>query len=146
MQTYKVTHYKVKLVKDSVGSYPVEFITTSTDAAKIFHKLLDNLPHESMIGIFVSGNNKIIGIQTLSIGGVHGCAVMPCDVFRGAVACGASGIFISHNHPSGNPTPSAEDLKFTKSVIDAGNILGITVLDHLVVTSDGKTRSCFLFD
>lgn len=144
---YKIPHYRVKLVKDGVKNYPVERVGSFGDAATVLHKQLDDLPHEAVVAIYLNGQNGILGTQTLAIGGLHGCALTPKDVFRGAFEVAASAIIIGHNHPSGNPAPSEDDLQLTKAVIAAGKILGIPLLDHVIVARGKQVslrdRGCF---
>jgi DNA repair protein RadC len=130
---YKIPHMKVKLVRDRVYKYPLDSAADFDAAKTIYIKLLDNLPYEEIIVLYVNGMNKIIGSQTVSMGGLNGASVTPRDIFRGAIACNASALFLGHNHPSGNSIASSEDIHLTKAVMTAGKIIGISILDHLVV-------------
>jgi len=82
-------------------------------------------------------SNRVIGYRKIGQGGVSGCVVDPKIIFSIALACGASSIMIAHNHPSGQLKPSEADVTLTKKIKEAGRMLDITVLDHIIITSDG---------
>ena len=77
----------------------------------------------------------------MSIGSVNVTLVHPREVFKPAILLNAAAIIVAHNHPSGDPTPSPEDRALTARLIEAGRLLGIEVLDHLVLTASGEYRS-----
>lgn len=128
-----IPRYKFRLVEDGFNEYPHEFISNADQAADLFMELLKDLPHEEVVAMYISGTNQVLGTATIAMGGLHGAALTPRDVFRGAIGIGASAIILAHNHPSGNPMPSKEDIEMTKSLIEVGNIIGIGILDHLVI-------------
>lgn len=109
---------------------------SSEAAASVGHALCKNLPHEQVWLILLDGKNGILGVVRLGEGGLHGCALRPSDVFRPVLVAGASGCVLIHNHPSGDPTPSAADLDLTRKLASVGESLGIYVLDHVVVTQN----------
>jgi len=73
----------------------------------------------------------------LASGGAHGCALTTRDVFRPLIRVGATGVVIVHNHPSGDPKPSREDIEMTQVIIDAGSVLGVPLLDHIIIGARG---------
>ena len=77
--------------------------------------------------------NQIISIENISIGNLNASIVHPREVFNIAIKRSANSIILVHNHPSGDPTPSTEDINITHRLIDAGNIIGIKVLDHIII-------------
>jgi DNA repair protein RadC len=83
--------------------------------------------------ILLNPRNKIIGISTISIGTLNASLVHPREVFKDAIMHNAASVVLAHNHPSGDPEPSEDDLKITKKLVDSGKILGIEVLDHIIV-------------
>lgn len=107
---------------------------SSEAAAAIGHALCKNVPHEQVWLILLDAKNGILGTIRLGEGGLHGCALRPSDVFRPVLVAGASGCVLIHNHPSGDPTPSASDLELTRNLASVGESLGIYVLDHVIVT------------
>ncbi len=93
---------------------------------------------EHFICVSLSGAHEIIAIRTVSIGILNKTLVHPREVFADPIADRAAAIIVCHNHPSGNLAPSGEDLQITWRLSEAGNILGIQLLDHLIISPDGK--------
>jgi DNA repair protein RadC len=87
--------------------------------------------------LLLDRNNNCLGISNIATGGVSACLVDPKIVFSTALKAKASALILAHNHPSGNLTPSSNDLDLTRKLKDGGRLLEISVLDHLVVTSQG---------
>lgn len=88
---------------------------------------------EQFIAIPLNRKNQPFGRFIVSIGTAHAALVHPREVYQPAILAGASALAVSHNHPSGNPLPSQEDLRITRQLCDAGAILGIKLLDHLII-------------
>jgi len=84
--------------------------------------------------------HKINGLHIVSVGQISSCHVSPRDVYQRAITNNAANIIIFHNHPSGDPTPSTEDIRITKRLLEAGQILGITLIDHIII-GDGRSYS-----
>lgn len=114
-------------------------ITTSKDAYTILLQAWDmnkiDLLEEFKI-ILLDRKNSCIGISNIATGGITGCVVDPKIIFATALKARATGIVLSHNHPSGNLKPSQEDISMTKKLIGGGKLLDISILDHLIVTSE----------
>lgn len=81
--------------------------------------------------------NEAIGVKQISQGGVSGTVADPKVIFQSALKANASAIILSHNHPSGNLTPSSEDLKLTKKLKEGGKLLDISILDHIIYSTEG---------
>jgi len=111
-------------------------ITSSKDAYSFLKDLYNenekDYLEESFL-LLLNRRNGIIGWRKLSSGGTSGCIIDPKLVFTIALKTGASGIILSHNHPSGNTEPSNSDKKITRQLADAGKLLGIPVLDHIII-------------
>ncbi len=108
------------------------------------HKPEDALPHFHWMGqlekevfqaLFLDSRRRLIESQTISVGTLDSSLVHPREVFRPAIRLGASAVLVAHNHPSGDPEPSAEDIALTHRLDKAAGLLGITLLDHLVIGS-----------
>jgi DNA repair protein RadC len=99
-------------------------------------KDMGKLAQESFQIITLTAQNDIIDRHMITLGLLDASIVHPREVFRAAISDGAASIICMHNHPSGNPTPSAEDLRVTKKIVDAGDLLDIPVLDHVVIAKD----------
>jgi DNA repair protein RadC len=98
---------------------------------------LATLEHEEVWMLSLDGRNGLRGAHRVAQGGLHGCALLPRDVLRPALRDGASGMVMLHNHPSGDPAPSADDIHMTRALAMAAQVVGITLLDHVVVARGG---------
>jgi DNA repair protein RadC len=97
---------------------------------------------QEIFGILIlNTKNKVIGVEVVHKGSLNSSLVHPRDVFLRAVTANAASIVCFHNHPSGNPEPSREDIEVTKRLKEAGQILGIEVLDHIITGEDGRFYS-----
>jgi DNA repair protein RadC len=85
--------------------------------------------------VLLNVRNNILDISTISVGTANASLVHPREVFKKAIAHGASSVVLAHNHPSGNPEPSEDDVRLTQRLVEAGRLLGIEVLDHIIVTT-----------
>jgi DNA repair protein RadC len=136
---YRIPIYKVQLVRDSSVSATTKSIKSPKDAHEILSVYMSGLDRENFVVAMVDTKNKIIGINTVSVGNLDSAPVHPREVFKPAILSNAAGIFLAHNHPSGDTTPSEPDVNITKRLVEAGNILGIKVLDHLIISNDRYT-------
>ncbi|MGD9276882.1 MAG: DNA repair protein RadC [Candidatus Pacearchaeota archaeon] len=108
-------------------------IKKAEDIAKIFIPKMNNLEKEYFKGIYLDSRQRIIKEETIFIGSLNESVVHPREVFKIALEENAAAIIILHNHPSGDPTPSKFDEEVTEKLIQAGEVLGIPVLDHIIV-------------
>ncbi|RLD79177.1 MAG: hypothetical protein DRJ07_12110 [Bacteroidetes bacterium] len=111
-------------------------IRSSKDIFEFFHPILADLPHEEFWVVFLNQSNKIIDKYRVSQGGISGTVIDVRLIMKAAIEKLASGIILCHNHPSGNLKPSGSDIKITKKMRDAGEIMEIKVLDHIIVTDE----------
>ena len=98
---------------------------------------LDTSPQEVLVAIFVNTKNQLVGIQELTRGTVDRSLANGAEVYKAALLHNASGVILSHNHPSGDPEPSREDIAVTQRIAEAGRIIEIPLLDHVVI-GDGN--------
>lgn len=103
------------------------------DAAQYVMEDLRYLNKEHFVCLFLNTKNEVTAQETLSIGSLNAAIVHPREVFKPAIQKSSASIICVHNHPSGDPTPSPEDIELTKRLVEAGNIVGIEVLDHLII-------------
>jgi DNA repair protein RadC len=118
-----------------------EPLHTSAAVAKYFAPRLSHLDHEEMWVAALDGRNAMRGIRKVSQGGLHGCSVTARDILRAALADAASSILLVHNHPSGDPRPSMEDLAMTRMVAEAAEVVGTPLVDHVILGAGGKYAS-----
>jgi DNA repair protein RadC len=107
------------------------------DVAHLARALIGDEGQEVFVVFLLDVRNRVMGYVEAGRGSVDACPVDPRQVFRAAVMEGASAIVVSHNHPSGSLEPSAEDDTLTRRLHAAGELLGLPVLDHLIVTDEG---------
>jgi DNA repair protein RadC len=100
---------------------------------------LCTLDHEEVWLLSLDAKNGLKSARRVAQGGLHGCALSPADVLRPALQDAASGIVLVHNHPSGDPTPSATDLQMTRALAQACEVVGVVFLDHVIVARQGAS-------
>ncbi|PZD94116.1 hypothetical protein DNH61_19370 [Paenibacillus sambharensis] len=103
------------------------------DAADYLMEEMRYLKKEHFVCLFLNTKNQVIGRETLSIGTLNASLVHPREVFRAAMKCSSASLVCVHNHPSGDPSPSPEDIAITERLCKAGELVGIDVLDHIVI-------------
>lgn len=108
-------------------------IRSPKDAAEFMMDSLRYLHQEHFIALFLNTKNRVIGQETIFIGTLNSSIVHPREVFREGIRKSAASIILVHNHPSGDPQPSKEDIDVTRRLVECGRLLGIEVLDHLII-------------
>jgi DNA repair protein RadC len=116
---------------------PRPVVSSPLDAANLLMEEMRYLHEEHYRVLFLDTRNGVIKALELSIGTLNMSVVHPRETFRAAISAGAHSIIVAHNHPSGDPSPSAEDLALTARLKQAGEVIGIPVIDHLIV-GDGR--------
>ncbi|MGI5880858.1 MAG: RadC family protein [Syntrophomonadaceae bacterium] len=120
----------------SIGQQHKITIKSPEDVKNAFMEDMRFLDRERFRVLYLDRKNGIILWEDVSVGGLHSSIVHPREVFKTAVKNSAASIILIHNHPSGDPTPSKEDVETTKGLIEAGKIMGINVLDHIIIGYD----------
>ena len=136
MGKYEIPEYRISLREVGRQRYSVHKVGNSEMAAKVFRSLADEADREHFMVLYLSGTSTPLGCEVAAIGGLHGCALRPADVFKGALLANASAVIIGHNHPSGSSDPSKADIEMTRQCVAAGRAIGIEVLDHAIVTKN----------
>jgi len=108
-------------------------VRSPKDAATYLMADMTSLKQENFVVLFMNVKNQVIHRQTIFIGSLNASIVHPREIFREAVKRSAASIICAHNHPSGNPAPSPEDIEVTKRLQEAGHIMGIELLDHVII-------------
>ncbi len=109
-------------------------IRNPADVARIARRIVTDDSREHLLAMYLDARHRPIAYQIVSIGTATSSLVHPREVFQPAVLVGAAALVLAHNHPSGDPTPSREDYSISKRLKDAGELLGIALLDHVVWT------------
>ena len=121
-----------RLTRESVGESPI--VATPEQAATVLRERARVLQTEVFWALMLDSKNRLMGEpQKISEGTLNSSLVHPRELFAKAVECRCAAIILAHNHPSGDPTPSSEDIKITKQLIGAGEVMGIKVLDHIII-------------
>jgi DNA repair protein RadC len=112
-------------------------INSPEDVYRLLYPQLREQKKEYFITLCLDTKNQIISKEVVSIGSLNANVVHPREVFKAALLASAAHIVVSHNHPSGDPTPSKEDIEITKKLAETGKIMGINVIDHVII-GDGR--------
>lgn len=112
-------------------------INAPEDVYRLLCPQMREMKKEISVVICLDTKNQIISKETISIGSLNANIVHPREVFKASLLASAAHIIVSHNHPSGDPTPSREDIDITKKLVETGKIMGIEVLDHVII-GDGR--------
>ncbi len=105
------------------------------DAAKLLRPALIDKKKEHFVALLLDARHHLIRLSPIAVGSLSASLVHPRELFKEAIAASAAAVIIAHNHPSGDPEPSDHDLVLTKRLVQAGKLLGIEVLDHLIIAS-----------
>lgn len=142
---YRVQRYRVALVRDGVQRFACSKAPNRFGAAAALRPFFRDLPHEEVWGLLMDHGHSIRGAVRLAQGGIATAALLPMDVFRPVIAAAAPAFVLGHNHPSGDPRPSREDIDMTRRLVEAGNLLGVQLLDHIVF-GRGDTHASIMDD
>jgi DNA repair protein RadC len=128
----------VELVRRGVARLPADRwqIRTPADLAIRLMPVMGPLEREELRVALLNTKNVVTGVVTVYVGNLAGSSVRVAEVFRDAIRRNAAAILVAHNHPSGDPAPSGEDLRITAELAAAGRLLDVELLDHLVITRD----------
>jgi len=129
-----VPKVQVSMVKEIYISNTSYRCSEEVANSEIAEKELRNSDREKFICVHFNASNKIISYEIVSMGSLTGSIVHPREVFKAAILANAVSVLFMHNHPSGNTEPSLDDIEITKRLCKSGNILGINILDHLIIT------------
>ncbi len=143
MQTDTITLRELKIryaVRTDAAGQPIiigRTVSTPAASAAALTALLQDEPGEVFAILCLSTKHRVIAYHEVSRGTLDATLVHPREVFKAALLANAAAIILTHNHPSGDPTPSADDHQLTRRLVDAGNLIGIEVLDHVII-GDGR--------
>lgn len=135
----------LRVVKERSGQYEFEdkIASSPSKTRDILEEVfeLSSLAEEVFIIMCLDTKNRVTGLFKVSQGSLSASIVHPREVFKRALMQNANSIILAHNHPSGDTAPSSEDISITKRLNEAGNLLGVKVLDHIIVGANGKYKS-----
>jgi len=129
--------YVCELTKRRYRGKAPKVIHGPDDVVALLGRKLRTEQREHFLVLLLNARHEVIGKETVSIGSLNASIVHPREVFKPAVVQSAASVILVHNHPSGDPEPSDEDVSITKRLVECGELLGIGVLDHVIVASRG---------
>ena len=129
--------YVCELTKRRYRGKKPKDIRGPDDVVALVGRKLRREQREHFLVLLLNARHEVLGKETVSIGSLNASIVHPREVFKPAVVQSAASIVLVHNHPSGDPEPSEEDVSITKRLVQCGELLGIGVLDHVIVASRG---------
>ena len=136
---YEIPVYRCQLVREtSLALAERVVLTNPAEAAKLLTEYLQGSDREHFVVILLDTKNRVIGLNTVSVGILDSSLVHPREVYKPAILSNAASILVAHNHPSGQPEPSAEDKRITERLHQAGKILGIDLIDHVILGDEGR--------
>lgn len=133
----KVQIVSIQMVREKYmeGEYNIK-VESPSIAADVANKFLEDKDREYLIVFSLNTQNDINSLNVVSVGSLNQSIVHPREVFKTAILSNAASIILAHNHPSGNPTPSSEDINATTRIKECGDILGIKLLDHIIIGNE----------
>lgn len=123
-----------RLWAEEVGPRPV--VRNAQDLAALVLPRLRYLDREHLLVVMVDASNRVVGVETVSVGDLTSSIAHPREVFKPCIRHNAAAVALAHNHPSGDPRPSQDDVLVTERLVEAGKLLGIEVLDHVILSDD----------
>lgn len=133
---------RVQLVHDPRPTlYSTSELTNANQAFDILRRYIEHEDREHLAVLMLDVKCRILGLHTVSIGSINSAIVCSREVFKAAILANSTGIIVAHNHPSGDPSPSPEDIQVTRLLKDAGEVLDIHLMDHLIIGHEGAYHS-----
>ncbi|MCU7211841.1 JAB domain-containing protein [Turicibacter sanguinis] len=136
----RVNIISLKMIKESSFLFQTRTISSPKDAYEMIHEQLEDLDREQFIIACLNTKNEPTNISVVAVGSLNKAIVHPREVFKTAILSNAASVMAFHNHPSGETTPSQQDIQLTNRLYEAGELLGIKLLDHLII-GDGTFTS-----
>ena len=127
--------FRVQLVRERQGIR--EEAACPADAAKVISRFLQSPDREHVVVLMLDVKNRVIGLHTVSVGSLEASIVNTREVFKAPILANAASIVVAHNHPSGDLTPSREDIEIGRKLYEAGILMDIDVIDHIIIGEDG---------
>lgn len=135
----RVNIVSLKMVRENSFLYPERSVKSPEDAYKLAKQFLVEADREYFLVACLDTKNQPTAIHFCHVGSLNSSIVHPREVFKSAILSNSASIIVAHNHPSGDSTPSREDIEVTKRLVEAGKIIGIEVLDHIIVGDETFT-------
>lgn len=141
MEEKKIQVVYLQMVKDQEIIYGEQVLDNPRETAALVKRLIGSMDRECLVVCATDTKMKPTYIQIVGIGTINYCPVSIPEVFKAVLLSNSANILLAHNHPSGDCTPSSDDLVFTERVMRAADLLGIRLIDHIIVSGDGSFYS-----
>ena len=135
----RINIVSIKMIKEASFLYQTRTISSPKDAYEMIKEQLEGLDREQFIIACLNTKNEPTNISVVSVGSLNKAIVHPREVFKTAILSNAASIMAFHNHPSGDTTPSDQDIQLTHRLVEVGELLGIKLLDHLIIGDSSFT-------
>ena len=136
---YTIPGFRIALVREpGVKLAERPQLRVAADAAPLLAQYIGETDREVFAVALLTIRHRVLGLHTVSVGCLTSSLVHPREVFKPAILAGSAALLLAHNHPSGDPEPSAEDIALTRRLTAAGQLLGIEVLDHVILGEGGR--------
>jgi DNA repair protein RadC len=136
-----VPRVRCQLVREAGATVPAAYCQCPANAAAVASGLIGAEDREHLLCLLLDARNKLTAVSTVSIGDLNSSLVHPREVLKAAILHNAASIILAHNHPSGDPTPSADDIAVTQRLRQACRLLGVELIDHIIVGENGRYAS-----
>jgi DNA repair protein RadC len=130
---YEIPIVSLRIVRDSGVLVKRDCIKSPSDVATLLMDRMQDLDREVFAIVHLTTRNEVVAIENAFIGSLNSNHIRIADVFKSAILSNSAAILVAHNHPSGDPSPSPEDVSLTKSLVEAGELLDIQVMDHIII-------------
>ncbi len=133
-----VPFYTTRLVRETHFTFSHrKQVSSPEEVADLLQQYFQDKDREEFLVVLLDTSNSLIGFSQISVGGLAASIVEPRQVFKVAILANAAAIILAHQHPSGNPEPSREDIRITRQLVEAGKLMGVPVHDHLIIAENG---------
>lgn len=126
----------VRLVREGRLPTGQTALSRPSAARDLLYTYLSDADREHFVVLLLNTKHKFIGVHTAHMGTLNSCPVAGRDMFKAAILANAAAIIVGHNHPSGDPTPSQDDIRLTRQLATSAELLGINLLDHIIIGDD----------
>ena len=130
---YRIPAVRVALVRERSVVSTLRVVRSPEDAAALLREVIGDYDRETFAILLLDTKNRLIAVHIASIGLLHSAPVHPREIFNAAILANARAVILGHNHPSGDPQPSVQDMRVTHLLAEAGRLLEIQVLDHIII-------------
>lgn len=137
----RVDIVSIRMIKEASVLYSGRRITKAEEAVGLLRDFIGDADRELFVALYLNNRKEPNAIHIVSIGTINASLVHPREVFKAALLSNASTVLLAHNHPSGGVSPSEEDRKLTKRLVEAGLLIGMEIIDHIILGEEGRYYS-----